>query len=113
MAIEATPSTTHIVFKDRRTAENFYAGVNGKPLPGQEDTLTLAWVANNTPSIASPAKEEQHGEAMDVEPSKKEESAEARHEEKEEKVEKEEKEEGEVQQGDMDYEVADESEWIQ
>lgn len=47
---------------------------------------------------------------MDVDPSKKEESAEAKHEAKEEK---EEKEEGEVHQGDMDYEVADESEWIE
>lgn len=112
-AIEATPSTTHIAFKDRRAAESFYVGLNGKPLPGREDTLSLAWVPNGTPSIAPPAKEEQQGEAMEVEPSRKEESAEAKGEGKEEKVEKEEREEGEVQQGDMDYEVADESEWIE
>lgn len=108
--MESTPSTTHISFKDRKAAESFYAGLNGKPLPGQEDTLAVAWVPNGSASLVPPAKEEPPGGDMDVEPSRKEESAEVKQDEKQVK---EEKEEGEVQQGEMDYEVADESEWIE
>ena len=47
---------------------------------------------------------------MGAEPSRNEESAETKHGGKDEK---EEQEDGEVQQGDMDYEVADENEWIE
>lgn len=103
--METTPSTTHISFKERRTAESFLADLNGKTLPEQEDTLTIEWVPNGTPGLVASEKEEQRGEGMDVEHGK-EEAAEEKHEEAEEA------EEGEVQHGDMDYEVADdEYEW--
>ena len=83
------------------------ASLHGKSLPGQEDTLTVTWVPNGAPSIVPPGKDEQRDEAMDAEPSNAGDLVETRHEEKEDK------EEGEVQQGEMDYEVADENEWIE
>lgn len=107
--METTPSTTHISFKERRAAESFLADLNGKTLPEQEDTLTIEWVPNGTSSLVVSEKEEQRDETMDVEHGKEElanEPAEGKYEEEEE-----EEEEGEVQQGDMDYEVADEHEW--
>lgn len=99
--METTPSITHISFKERRTAESFLANLNGKTLPEQEDTLTIEWVPNSTPSLVTSEKEEPRDEGMDLEHGKEEPAAE-KHEEME---------EGEVQHGDMDYEVADDYEW--
>ncbi|SPN99588.1 uncharacterized protein DNG_02440 [Cephalotrichum gorgonifer] len=108
-AVESTPSTTHIAFKDRKTAEAFFNGLNEKTIPGEEDTLVVTWVPNGTASLLPSAKAEQGSRAMDVEPRKEEKSEEAKKEaeEDEEEEEGEVKEDGEV----MDYEVADEHEW--
>ena len=106
-AIESTSSETRVSFKDRRSAEAFFAGVNEKSLPEQEDTLTASWIPNGAANLTPPTKEEPRGDGMEVEASNKEESEGANREEREER------EEGEVTQGEMDYEVADESEWIQ
>ena len=105
--MESTPSATHISFKDRKTAETFYAGLNGKSLPEQKETLAVAWVPNGSPGLLPPAKEGQNGRGMDVEPSRKDEPAGVKQEDGDVKQVK--QEEGEVE---MDYEVADEDEWI-
>jgi hypothetical protein len=96
-----------VAFKDRKTAESFYSGLNGKTLPGQEETLTLTWVPNGTPSIAAAANGDGAGESGAVEPGQKselEEDGQEGHDAAEEM------EEGEIQ-GEMDYEVADEADW--
>ncbi|CAI4210630.1 unnamed protein product [Parascedosporium putredinis] len=50
-AVETTPSTTHVTFKDRKTAEMFFVQVNNNTLPGVEGTLEAAWIPNATPRL--------------------------------------------------------------
>lgn len=49
--METTPSTTHVTFKDRKTAEMFFVQVNNNTLPGVEGTLEAAWIPNATPRL--------------------------------------------------------------
>jgi hypothetical protein len=46
-SVDTEPAVTHIVFKDRKTAERAFFSLHGKELGGVEGTLDLAWV--NTP----------------------------------------------------------------
>ncbi|KKA29906.1 hypothetical protein TD95_001475, partial [Thielaviopsis punctulata] len=62
--IQSTPSTTHIVFEERKTAEAFWSSLVHNPIPGVQGVLELSWVANTTASLVGRGadKEGEEGE---------------------------------------------------
>lgn len=51
--METTSETTHITFKERKTAEIFLHQLNNNSLPGVEGTLKVTWVPNSTPNLTN------------------------------------------------------------
>jgi RNA-binding protein 26 len=49
--VEITPKTTHVTFKERRTAEAFLSTVNSAGLPGLDVKVEATWVPTGTPSL--------------------------------------------------------------
>ncbi|KAG6091710.1 hypothetical protein E4U30_006380 [Claviceps sp. LM220 group G6] len=45
-SVDTSASVTHVSFRDRKTAENFYFSLHGKEFPGLQGTLELSWVNN-------------------------------------------------------------------
>jgi hypothetical protein len=51
-SIEPGAENTYVSFQDRKTAEKFYFGLQGKGLPGVDANLELSWVQGAPPPPA-------------------------------------------------------------
>ncbi|KAH0424362.1 RNA recognition domain-containing protein [Colletotrichum camelliae] len=54
--INTTPSSTQVNFKDRKTAEKFYHGLQNHEIPGVDCQLELSWVATPPVPVKNPAE---------------------------------------------------------